>query len=72
MGIVGACFYMFISMGQISKSQSIQVQSPMKSPFSNVDLVWIPRVGHGGTNKVLMKIGYIAHAYVWLLGSQVR
>jgi hypothetical protein len=33
MGIVGACFYMFISMGQISKSQSIQVQSPIKSLF---------------------------------------
>jgi hypothetical protein len=63
-GIVGACFYKFISMGRISKSQSIQVQSPIKSIFSNVDLVWIPKVGHGGPNKALIEIAYIAHTYV--------
>jgi hypothetical protein len=29
-----------------------------------VDLVWIPRVRHGGINKVLIEIAYIAHAHV--------
>jgi hypothetical protein len=48
----------------IPKSQSIQLQSPIKSCFQNVDLVWIPEVRHGGTNKVLIKIVYIAHAHV--------
>jgi len=64
MGIASAYFYEFINMGQIPKSQSIQIQSPIKSPFSNVDLVWTPRVRHGGTNKVSIEIAYIAHARV--------
>jgi hypothetical protein len=29
-----------------------------------VDLVWIPRVRYGGTNKVLIEIAYIAHERV--------
>jgi len=29
-----------------------------------MDLVWIPRVNHGGTNKMSIKIVYIAHAHV--------
>jgi hypothetical protein len=29
-----------------------------------MDLVWIPRVSHGGTNKVPIKIVYITHAHV--------
>jgi hypothetical protein len=64
MGIACARFYKFINMCQIFKSQSIQIQSPIKSFFSNVDLVWIPEVKHGGTNKVSIKIVYIAHAHV--------
>ncbi len=64
MGIACACFYKFINMRGIPKSQSIQVQSPIKSFFSNVDLVWTPEVRHGGTNKVSIKIVYIAHAHV--------
>jgi hypothetical protein len=54
--IVCACFYKFISMGRVPKSQQIQVQSPIKFPFSNVDLVWTPRVKHGGTNKILIEM----------------
>ncbi len=52
-------------MGRISKSQSIQVQSPKKSSFSNVDFTWIPKVRHGAINIVLIKIVYIAHAHVY-------
>jgi hypothetical protein len=62
--IVCAHFYKFISMGRVPKSQSIQIQSPIKFPFSNVDLVWTPRVMHGGTNKVSIDIAYITHALV--------
>jgi hypothetical protein len=37
-----------------------------------MDLVQIPRVGHGGTNKMLIEIVYITHAYVcgFLEGEQ--
>jgi hypothetical protein len=52
----------FIGVGQIPKSQSIQVQSSIKSPFPNVDLVWTHRVRHEGTNKMSIEIVYIAHA----------
>jgi hypothetical protein len=45
-----------IGVGQIPKSQSIQFQSLIKSPFPNVDLVWTRRVRHGGTNKVSIEI----------------
>jgi hypothetical protein len=62
--IVGACFYKFTSMGWVPKSQSIQIQSPIKSPFLNVDLVWTLEVKHGATNKVPIEITYIPHAHV--------
>ncbi len=62
--IVCAHFYKFISMGQVPKSQQIWIQSPIKFPFSNVDLVWIPKVKHGGTNKVSIEIAYVTHARV--------
>jgi hypothetical protein len=52
MGIETAYFYEFLNMGQIPKSKSIQIQSPIKSFFWNVDLVWILKVKHGGINKV--------------------
>ncbi len=37
-----------------------------------MDLVWTPRVMHGGTNKILIKIAYITHACVceFLEGEQ--
>jgi hypothetical protein len=54
----------FIGVGQIPKSQSIQVQSPIKFPFPNVNLVWTQWVKHGDTNKISIKIVYIAHARV--------
>ncbi len=43
-----------------------------KFPFSNVDLVWTPKVKYGGTNKVPIKIAYIPHAHVceFLEGKQ--
>jgi hypothetical protein len=71
--IVCAHFYKFINMGWVPKSQLIQVQkSPIKFPFSNVDLVWTFRVKHGGTNKMSIKIVYITHAHVceFLEGEQ--
>jgi hypothetical protein len=42
---VADSYYMIIplaiqSMGQIPLSQSIEIQNPAKSPFSNVELVW--------------------------------
>jgi hypothetical protein len=39
---------------------------------SNVDLVWTPKVRHGGTNKVSIEIAYIAHACVWILRKQTK
>jgi len=41
-----------------------QVQSPTKTPFSNVDLVSTHGVKHGGENKVSNKIVHITHAHV--------
>jgi len=38
---------------------------PTKSPFSNVDLVWILGVRHRGANKALIEIAYIPHAHVF-------
>jgi hypothetical protein len=57
-------------MGWVPKSQSIQVQSPIQFPFSNVDLVWTPEMRHGGTNKVSIEIAYIAHACEFLEGER--
>jgi hypothetical protein len=38
---------------------------PTKSPFSNVDLVWILGVKHRGANTTSIKIAYIPHAHVF-------
>jgi hypothetical protein len=50
-------------MGQISKTKSIQVQSPIKSFFSSVDLAWTLEVRHGVRHGAI-NIVYIAHAHV--------
>jgi hypothetical protein len=39
-------------MGRTPKFQAIEVQNPMKVPFSNKDLVWTNGVQHGGQNKI--------------------
>jgi hypothetical protein len=39
-------------MGRTRKFQAIEVQNPMKVPFSNKDLVWTNGVQHGGQNKI--------------------
>jgi hypothetical protein len=51
-------------MGRIHKSQSILAKNPTKSSFSNVDLVWIPKVKRGGANKAYIEIAYLPHARV--------
>jgi hypothetical protein len=51
--------YGITNMGQIPLFQSIQVQNPTMSPFSNVDLVWKNGFRHGGHNKVAIEITYI-------------
>jgi hypothetical protein len=43
-----------------------------KSPFSNVDLVWILGVRHRGANKASIEIAYIPHARVWVPGRWVK
>jgi hypothetical protein len=48
-----------INKGQIPLFQSIQVQNPTMSPFSNVDLVWKNGFKHGGHNKVAIEITHI-------------
>jgi hypothetical protein len=50
---VGDFYYKVIflaipSMGQISLPQSIKIQNPVKSPFSNVDMVWKDGFKHEG------------------------
>ncbi len=63
-GIVGAHFYKFINMGQIQKSQSIQVQSPIKYIFFKCGF-GVDSWGEAwGTNKMSIEIAYIAHAHV--------
>ncbi len=52
------------------KSQSIEIQNPTKSPFSNVDLVWKNGFRHGGQNKVVIETTYIPHASKFLQGEQ--
>jgi hypothetical protein len=51
-------------MGQAPKAQSIQVQISTKSPFSNVDLVWVKGERHGGSNKKSIDVTYIPYACV--------
>ncbi len=58
---------MFLQVYKHELNSQITINSkpkPNKSPFSNVDLVWTPKVKHGGTNKVSIEIVYIAHACV--------
>jgi hypothetical protein len=47
------------SMGQTPLSQSIKIQNPTKSHFSNVDLVWKDGFKHGAQNEVAIEIAYI-------------
>lgn len=42
-------------MGWTLMFQSIQVQSSVQSPFSNVDLVWKNGFRHGAQNKVAIE-----------------
>jgi hypothetical protein len=51
-------------MGRASKAQSIRVQIPTKSPFSNVDLVWVKGKHHRGSNKKSIDVAYIPYACV--------
>jgi hypothetical protein len=53
------------SMGQIPLSQSIEIQNPTKSHFSNVDLVLKNGFRHGGQSNVTIKIVYIPHDCVF-------
>jgi hypothetical protein len=66
---VGDSYYKVIisiiqSMGQTPLYQSIKIQNPAKSPFSNVDLMWKDGLKHGGQNEVAIEIAYIPHARV--------
>jgi hypothetical protein len=53
------------SMGRIPLSQSIKIQNPTKSPFSNVDFVWKNGFRHRVQNKVAIETAYIPHAHVF-------
>jgi len=53
------------SMGWPPLSQSIKIQTPAKSHFLNVDLVWKDGFRHGGQNKVVIETAYISHACVF-------
>jgi len=46
-------------MGHVSKSQSIEIQNPRKSPFNNMDLVWKNDVQHGGAHIFEVECVYI-------------
>ncbi len=58
-------------MGHASKSQSIEVQNPRRSPF-NMDLVWRKDVQHGRARIIEVECAYIPHAWVleFLNGEQ--
>jgi len=67
---VGESYYMVIpstiqSMSRTPLSQSIDIQNPAKSPFSNVDLVWKDGFRRGGQNKVAIETTYIPHVHVF-------
>jgi hypothetical protein len=51
-------------MGRVPEAQSIQVQIPTKSPFSNVDLVWVKGKHHKGSNTKFIDVAYIPYACV--------
>jgi hypothetical protein len=57
-------------MGRASKSQSIDIQNPRKSPFNNMDLVWKKDVQHGGA--YIIEVEYISHAQVSEFSSDER
>jgi hypothetical protein len=54
-------------MGWAFKVQSKQVQNPTKSPFLNVDLVWVKGKNHVCRNPSL---GLVAKAKAWKVVSQ--
>jgi len=58
---IGLFLQQFKAWGEIPLSQSIKIQNPTKSHFSNVDLVWKNGFRHGGQNKVAIEIAYILH-----------
>jgi hypothetical protein len=51
-------------MGRASKSQSIDIQNPRRSPFNNIDLVWRKNVRYGETHIIEVECAYISHAWV--------
>jgi hypothetical protein len=59
-------------MGQTPLSQSIKIQNPAWSPFSNVDLVWKDGFRHAHQSKVAIETAYILHVHVskFLQGEQ--
>jgi hypothetical protein len=62
---IKAIFSVIQTMGRIPWAQSIEIQNPTRSPFSNVDLVWKDGLRHGGQNKMVIEIAYIPHARVF-------
>jgi hypothetical protein len=52
------------NMGCVSKSQSIEIQNPRKSPFNNMDLMWRKDVWHGKAHVIEVKCAYIPHAWI--------
>ncbi len=52
------------NMGCASKSQSIDIQNPKRSPFNNMDLVWRKNVWHGEAHIIKVECAYISHAWV--------
>jgi hypothetical protein len=48
-------------MGHVSKSQSIEIQIPRRSPFNNMYLVWRKDVPYG---VIEVECAYIPHAQV--------
>jgi hypothetical protein len=53
-----------LNMGCASKSQSIDIQNPRKSPFNKMDLVWKKDVWHGGARIIKVECAYIPHAQI--------
>jgi len=51
-------------MGHASKSQFIEIQTPKKLPFNNMDLVWRKDVWHGSAHIIEVECAYIPHAQV--------
>jgi hypothetical protein len=51
-------------MGCASKSQSIEIQNPKKSPFNNMDLVWTKDIEHERAHIIEIECTYMPHAWV--------